>query len=65
MIAGCVAAFMMFIYSALLIRLNRRLLDPPLRPAGYRIAALVWAVALFGTLSVITAADQLRKLTGA
>jgi hypothetical protein len=27
-----------------------------------RIAALVWAVALFGLLSVITIVDQARKL---
>ncbi|TFI58857.1 hypothetical protein E2493_08165 [Sphingomonas parva] len=61
-IAGCVAAFMMFVYSALLIVLNRRLLAPELRPAGYRIAALVWAVALFGLLSGITVLDQMKKL---
>jgi hypothetical protein len=63
-IAGCVAAFMMFIYSGLLILLNRRLLAAPLRPAGYRVAALVWAVALFGILSAITIVDQARKLAG-
>ena len=63
-IAGCVAAFMMFFYSALLIVLNRRMLEEPLRPAGYRVAALVWATLLFGLLSVITAADQARKLFG-
>jgi hypothetical protein len=63
-IAGCVAAFMMFVYSGLLILLNRRLLAAPIRPKGYRIAALVWAVALFGVLSVITVLDQARKLAG-
>ena len=63
-IAGCVAAFMMFFYSALLIILNRRMLEEPLRPARYRVAALVWATLLFGVLSVITAADQARKLFG-
>ena len=63
-IAGCVAGFMMFFYSALLIVLNRRLLEAPLRPARYRVAALVWATALFGVLSVITVADQAQKLTG-
>lgn len=61
-IAGCVAAFMMFIYSALLIILNRRMLAPELRPAGYRVAALLWAVALFGVLSGITIVDQFSKL---
>jgi hypothetical protein len=63
-IAGCIAAFMMFLYSALLIVLNRRLLAPQLRPVGYRIAALVWAVGLFGILSAITVVDQARKLAG-
>ena len=63
-IAGCVAAFMMFLYSALLILLNRRLLGPPLRPAGYRVAALVWATVLFGTLTAITVMDQARRLLG-
>ena len=63
-IAGCVAAFMMFFYSALLIVLNLGLLEQPLRPAGYRIAALVWSTALFGILSVITLADQARRLFG-
>ncbi len=63
-IAGCVAAFMMFIYSGLLIVLNRRLLAPPLRPAGYRVGALVWAVGLFGILSAVTIVDQARKLIG-
>lgn len=63
-IAGCVAAFMMVFYSALLIVLNRRLLDTPLRPAGYRIAALVWATLLFGVLSAITVVDQARRLVG-
>ena len=63
-IAGCVAAFMMFLYSALLIVLNRRLLAAELRPKHYRVAALVWAVGLFGILSVITVLDQARKLLG-
>ena len=63
-IAGCVSAFMMFIYSGLLIVLNRRLLALPLRPAPYRLWALIWAVALFGILSGITIIDQARKLIG-
>ena len=63
-IAGCVAAFMMFVYSALLILLNRRLLPRELWPAPYRTAAMVWSVALFGVLSVITIIDQARKLIG-
>jgi hypothetical protein len=60
-LAGCVAAFMMFIYSALLIVLGRRMLPAQIRPVGYRTAALAWAVALFGLLSAVTIADQARK----
>jgi hypothetical protein len=63
-IAGCVAAFMMFVYSALLIVLNRRMLPSELRPSAVRIGALVWAVILFGILSGITIVDQLSKLAG-
>jgi len=61
-IAGCVAAFMMFVYSALLIVLNRKLLAPELRPSALRVGALVWATILFGLLSAITIVDQVGKL---
>jgi hypothetical protein len=60
-ISACIAGFMMFIYSALLIIINRRFLPLELRPAGYRIASLVWAIGLFGILSAITVLDQARK----
>jgi len=62
--SACIAAFMMFIYSALLILLNRRLLAPELRPGPVRVGALVWAVVLFGALSAITVADQAKRLLG-
>ena len=50
-ISGSVSAFMMFLYSGLLIRLNRRLLDPPLRPGRGRIAALLASMIFFGLIS--------------
>lgn len=62
-VSGCIAAFMMFLYSILLIRVSK-LLDPALRPRRYRVAALVWAVALFGVLSGVTLVDQLDRLWG-
>jgi hypothetical protein len=62
-VSGCIAAFMMFLYSILLIRVSS-LLDPALRPRRYRVAALVWAVLLFGALSAMTAVDQFGKLLG-
>lgn len=53
-ISGSIAGFMMFLYSGLLIMLNRRLLDPPLRPRAGRIAALVAAMAFFGAIAGAT-----------
>lgn len=50
-ISGSVSALMMFLYSGLLIRLNRRLLDPPLRPSAVRVTALVVAMIFFGLIS--------------
>jgi hypothetical protein len=61
-IAACVGGFMMFLYSALLILLNRRVLAEPLRPKGYRVAALIWSFLLFGVLSAITLWEQARLL---
>jgi hypothetical protein len=63
-ISACVAGFMMFVYSAMLILLNRRLLPPELCPGAWRLATLVWAVLLFGILSAITIDEQARRLIG-
>ncbi len=63
-IAAVVGGFMMFIYSGLLIMINRKILPAPIRVRGVRLAMLVWAVLLFGTLSVLTFRDQLAKLFG-
>jgi hypothetical protein len=63
-IAACVGGFMMFLYSGLLILLNRRVLPAPLRPRGYRVAVLVWSFLLFGVLSAITIWEQGATLFG-
>ena len=63
-IAAVVGGFMMFIYSGLLILINRKTLPAPIRVRGFRLGALVWAVLLFGTLSFLTFRDQLGKLFG-
>jgi len=63
-IAAVVGGFMMFIYSGLLILINRRILPAPIRVGGLRLVMLVWAVLLFGTLSVLTFRDQITKLLG-
>ncbi len=61
-IAAVVGGFMMFIYSGLLILINRRILPEPIRIRGGRLIALIWAILLFGTLSVLTFQDQIGKL---
>jgi hypothetical protein len=63
-IAAVVGGFMMFIYSGLLILINRKSLPAPIRVRGLRLAMLAWAVLLFGTLSALTFRDQIAKLLG-
>lgn len=63
-ISACLGGGMMFVYSILLLVLNRRTLPEALKIKSYRIAALVWAVLLFGVLSVITVVQQGQKLFG-
>ncbi|MGP4019244.1 Nramp family divalent metal transporter [Saccharopolyspora sp. 5N708] len=63
-IAACVGGVMMFIYSGLLIAINRKMLPSAIRVRGYRLAALVWSILLFGVLAVLTVQQQLDKLFG-
>ncbi|HEX5860740.1 MAG TPA: Nramp family divalent metal transporter [Nocardioides sp.] len=63
-ISACVGGLMMFIYSGLLILINRKILSGELRIRGYRLAVMVWSVALFGTLSVLVIIQQYQDLTG-
>lgn len=56
------AAVMMFVYSMLLIILNRRSLPAAIKVRSYRLAALVWSVAFFGSLTVLTLIQQAGKL---
>lgn len=49
--AGVAGGVVMFIYSALLIRLNRTALPDAIRLRGVRLWAMVWAVILFGGFS--------------
>jgi hypothetical protein len=60
--SAVVGGFMMFLYSGLLILVNRRILPAPIRVRGVRLVALVWSIVLFGTLSVLTFRDQIGKL---
>ena len=53
---------MIFIYSGLLIAINRRFMPEPLKIRGVRLAALVWAFGLFGILSVIVIITEFGEL---
>jgi hypothetical protein len=55
---------MMFVYSGLLIMMNRKALPGPLKVRGFRVAALVWAIGLFGVLSVLTVRQQIMDNFG-
>ncbi|MBB5785055.1 Nramp family divalent metal transporter [Nonomuraea jabiensis] len=62
--SACFAAVMMFVYSILLIILNRRSLPEPIKVRSYRLGALIWSVAFFGTLTVLVVIQQAQKLFG-
>jgi hypothetical protein len=52
----------MFLYSGLLLWLNVRSFEPPLRPRPLRIAALLVCFFFFGYFSLLTLADRLGML---
>ena len=61
-ISASVGGTMMFLYSGLLILLNRTQVPAPIRIEGSRIAALIWAVLFFGVLSGLTLWQQFQRL---
>jgi hypothetical protein len=63
-VSACVAGLMMFVYSGLLLYLNRKALPKPLKVRGFRAGVLVWAVGLFGVLSVLTVRQQIMDNFG-
>jgi len=61
-ISACVAAVTMFMYSILLLIMNRRYLPDAIKIRSYRVGALVFSGAFFGVLSAITIVDQVGDL---
>jgi hypothetical protein len=61
-ISATLGGGMMFIYSILMIVINTRHLPAPIRVRSYRTASLIWAVALFGVLTALTAWQQIGNL---
>jgi hypothetical protein len=52
---------MMFLYSMLLIVLNRTQLPDVIRMRGLRVGALLWSTAFFGVLAALTLWQQLQR----
>jgi hypothetical protein len=50
--------------GGLLILINRKSLPGPIKVGGVRLAMLIWAILLFGTLSALTFRDQIGRLFG-
>jgi hypothetical protein len=63
-IASSLNGLVMFVYSVLLIQLNRGTLPKEIRVGGVRLFALFWAVLFYGFFSVVLLIDQFQTLTG-
>jgi len=60
-ISASVGGTMMFLYSALLIQLNRTFLPVPIRIRAGRLAALGWSILFFGFLAGMTVWQQIQR----
>lgn len=63
-ISAVMSGIAMFVYSILLIKLNRSVLPDPMRLRGVRLTAMVWAVLFFGFFASLVVIDQARQLFG-
>ena len=61
-ISACTGGAIMFLYSFLLILLNRRALPAEIAPNPFRVATMVWSTLFFGILSALTIWQQLQRL---
>ena len=61
-VSASMAGTMMFLYSFLLIALNRKMLPAAIRIGRWRTAVLVWSTVMFGSLAVLTIYTQVRTL---
>ena len=58
--AACLNGMVMFVYSILLIQLNRRGLPPAIRVSGFRLAMLVFATLFYGFFAGWLVIEQVR-----
>jgi len=61
-ISACTAGTMMFVYSILLIALNRSKLPAAIRINAFRVGTLAWATILYGSLAAVTVYKQVPAL---
>ncbi|MBA2770267.1 MAG: Nramp family divalent metal transporter [Sporichthyaceae bacterium] len=61
-IASSLNGLVMFVYSVLLIQLNRGMLPREIRVSGGRLGALMWAVVFYGGFSAVLLWDQVGQL---
>jgi hypothetical protein len=61
-ISSSIAGVMMFIYSILLIQLNRRALPRQIKIGGVRLAVMAFSVLFFGVFSVLLVYDEGKAL---
>src|SRR5688572_5464941 len=60
-ISASTGGVMMFLYSFMLIALNKKMLPPAIRIRSFRTATLVWSTLLFGSLAMYTIYDQIAQ----
>jgi hypothetical protein len=61
-ISSSIAGVMMFIYSGLLIQLNRKALPDEIKIRGVRLGVMAFSVVFFGVFSVLLVIDQGKQL---
>ena len=64
-IASALNGLVMFVYSVLLLKLNRTVLPREIGLGGVRLVAIIWACLFFGVFSAILLWDQAKQLVGA
>lgn len=58
------SGIVMFVYSILLIQLNRKALPDAIKMRGFRLGAMIWSVLVFGILSALFLYTQIGDLLG-
>ena len=60
-ISASTGGTIMFLYSFMLIALNKKMLPAAIRITSFRTATLVWSTLLFGSLAMYTIYDQVMQ----